>query len=700
MNRIPQTQSRRLRIALLAAAVFINLVINLAAIVPARAQIFQWQPVLNTGDVEAHIEAMKQETGNTTPPKEEKSCNIFTDGVVACAIYAILDVISDWLLAGVVNLVGGLFNTFVDFAFADLASTAFVQVGFGITLGVANMFFVLILLWIAVATIFDFEPYTARSLLPKLIIAALLINFSLAIGNTFIKLSNGIAAIFHQRITGNGQKYMYNLVADAASFAEIQDTTPPNTAPPASAEEIAAIKISAKEMPKSRENDLELGIASRIYKIFISPVFIFVMLAGALFILIRQISLMFLLILGPLAFLFMILPATSGMWSSWWQKLFRWSFFLPAFMFFMFLSLTVGQQLAGAASQGHQAISIWIQYGMTIALMIGSLLVANQMGIYGAGAVNAVGKRMAKGAGKWAGGKAGRMALTPVARVAQKLESSENRFAQGLMKTPFLRRGLQNVAAAEKKQISNFESRLGKFSSPELKRRHEMVGTSKAEKAAIIALLSKRRDTGPDEKDKIPWAAGKNINATIQYMESIGEDTIALKRAVPHFLDDTDKTRRGDGTTERERVIRGLRSEHIDRLDPDFFDDAQSLRYATKHWGSGQYSKMMAFSPNVMAKKFQNAVDGGMPGMTPEEARALQTELIANIRANRSAQQYFKSSPAHGYGYSVPGISDDAPTAAPAPTPAVVVAPEARAPRERIRFDAEGNPIAGDGTTT
>jgi hypothetical protein len=68
------------------------------------------------------------------------------------------------------------------------------------TVGIANMFFVLILLWIAIATIFDFQPYTARQLLVRLIIAALLINFSLAIAGAFINLSNGIARIFYDAL--------------------------------------------------------------------------------------------------------------------------------------------------------------------------------------------------------------------------------------------------------------------------------------------------------------------------------------------------------------------------------------------------------------------------------------------------------------------------------------------------------------------
>ena len=118
-----------------------------------------------------------------------------------CGILKVLN----WILDAVAYIPFSIAETFFGsmvninfyaFSSADNPYMAGVRVGWAITVGVANMFFVLILLWVAIATIFDFAPYTARQLLPKLILMALLINFSLAIGSSFIRLSNGIAGIF------------------------------------------------------------------------------------------------------------------------------------------------------------------------------------------------------------------------------------------------------------------------------------------------------------------------------------------------------------------------------------------------------------------------------------------------------------------------------------------------------------------------
>lgn len=87
------------------------------------------------------------------------------------------------------------------------------QFGWSIVLAIVNMFFVLWLLWIAIGTIFDMESFTARALLPKLIIAALLINFSFPIGTAVIGLGNSIGGIFWNAIEGQGGiKNLYETV--------------------------------------------------------------------------------------------------------------------------------------------------------------------------------------------------------------------------------------------------------------------------------------------------------------------------------------------------------------------------------------------------------------------------------------------------------------------------------------------------------
>src|SRR3989344_9561108 len=75
---------------------------------------------------------------------------------------------------------------FLKFQGGFFENVTIVQTSWAIFRDFANMFFILILIIIAFATIFDWQNYNWKGLMAKFIIAALLINFSLAIGGFLI----------------------------------------------------------------------------------------------------------------------------------------------------------------------------------------------------------------------------------------------------------------------------------------------------------------------------------------------------------------------------------------------------------------------------------------------------------------------------------------------------------------------------------
>ncbi|MBI4132163.1 MAG: hypothetical protein HY474_00855 [Candidatus Sungbacteria bacterium] len=332
------------------------------------------------------------------PTAEAAGCSWYSDGF-GCVFYSILNTLADWVVGWLVNFAGWLFDLAMQFARVDLRQIRFVTIGFGVSLGVANLAFVLILLWIAIATIFDFEPYTAKQLLPKLIIAALFINFSLAIGGAFINLSNGISDIFYNRLTKNQTATIYNSIG---ALTRIGAVTSGQTLVQA---EGAVVKTGQIERPIKRDEIISVATQIKILQLLAAPVLIFVLLAGTIFIIVRQVSLMFLLAFGPFAFLSMILPYTRKFYTDWWEKLAKWSFFLPAFMLFLYVSLAGGAQLAATVGGNTtDPIPVFFQYFLAIALMIGSLIAAEKMSISGAGMVTGWGKGIAKATGGWAKG--------------------------------------------------------------------------------------------------------------------------------------------------------------------------------------------------------------------------------------------------------------------------------------------------------
>jgi hypothetical protein len=78
-----------------------------------------------------------------------------------------------------------------------------VQEGWRIMRDLANAFFILIILWIAFTIIFNFENLGGRKLLVRVVVVALLINFSLAMVSAVFGFTNIIAGIFASKIQGN-----------------------------------------------------------------------------------------------------------------------------------------------------------------------------------------------------------------------------------------------------------------------------------------------------------------------------------------------------------------------------------------------------------------------------------------------------------------------------------------------------------------
>ena len=77
-----------------------------------------------------------------------------------------------------------------------------VQTGWHITRDLANMFFILILLIIAFATVLRIQSYAIQQLWWKVLVAALLINFSLVIAGFVVDFSQILTTFFIKQAIG------------------------------------------------------------------------------------------------------------------------------------------------------------------------------------------------------------------------------------------------------------------------------------------------------------------------------------------------------------------------------------------------------------------------------------------------------------------------------------------------------------------
>ncbi|MSU54879.1 MAG: hypothetical protein EXS48_03575 [Candidatus Staskawiczbacteria bacterium] len=176
-----------------------------------------------------------------------------------------------------------------------------VIIGWPIVRNFGNMIIVLALIVIALATIIRYQAYEAKKLLPPLIIAALLINFSLVICGVVIDASN---IVMKDLLTGGKN----NQVAIVGSFISKSEFT---------------LVTEIMDRPATLEV-LMSDIAGTVFYFVTRGIVTFLFIFLFLF---RIFALWILVILSPLAFACYVLPYTRKMvFDKWLSNFLQWCF--------------------------------------------------------------------------------------------------------------------------------------------------------------------------------------------------------------------------------------------------------------------------------------------------------------------------------------------------------------------------------------
>ncbi len=307
-------------------------------------------------------------------------------------------------LAGIVFSIGGaLITVALGLNKGILSQNSIVLVGWPIVLNFANLGFVLAIIIIAFATIFRSQTYGMKQALWKLIVAALLVNFSLVIAGAFISIADTTTEIFINQATGEGA---IDFSTRLAGLFKAQQY----------------LQAGDAESTQASIQVLEFGgglltfLAQIIFGAGFTLLAALTLLAIAIMLLIRYVVLSILLIIVPLVWLLWIFPATQENWKKWWKEFIRWTFFAPIVSFFMMLAVVAikkypdhvedvvkiavdKQENIGGTLLGGAADLV-----VVMGLLLGGLYAANKMSITFASTAFGA----AQGAGKAFGGWAGR----------------------------------------------------------------------------------------------------------------------------------------------------------------------------------------------------------------------------------------------------------------------------------------------------
>ncbi len=247
-----------------------------------------------------------------------------------------------------------------------------------------NIAFILVLLFSAFATIFQIDKYSYKNILLKLVLMALLVNFSYPITRFIIDFSNVLMYQIFNNL-GGGSGWFVNI----ANHGGLKNIIHPSGDPGL------------------------LYILSAVVFVFILAITFLVI---AMLLVIRTIVLAMLIIFSPVAFTGSIIPALAGKVGSWWDNLFKYAFFGPIMIFMIYVAVSMLANISTSITQSNiqeNAGNQTIQVGLVSAISIFSIPIiilwvglgfAQSLSIAGAGAVTGQGKKFAKWSGKNLGG--------------------------------------------------------------------------------------------------------------------------------------------------------------------------------------------------------------------------------------------------------------------------------------------------------
>lgn len=275
-----------------------------------------------------------------------------------------------------------------------------------------NIMFIFGLIYIGFRTILFSNDSNTKKAVGYLVVAALMINFSLFITKAIIDFSNIAAFQIHNAIIDEGRAQNATLVTGASvSGGEVnQDSVTTTTVGDGDTPSISAAFMNAIDITtyadgsaiKQIRQDAEVisgrfiffGILMMFFMMFAA----FVFAAGAFILITRFVVLVFAMILSPVMFLGMIFPRLGQYGKDWWGIFLKNAFVAPAYLFMIYLSLWAisgisdpdGGSFSGAflTNQAGDQVQngtffIVLYFFVVTGFLIASLYVAKRMSVYG-----------------------------------------------------------------------------------------------------------------------------------------------------------------------------------------------------------------------------------------------------------------------------------------------------------------------------
>lgn len=491
----------------------------------------------NTAHANIYTDATADAIQNYQPDGQD--CSYYDLDVLDCILpglgYAIFETVGT-LLA----VIAWLFNLVVIktvFGFGEfIGNSPGVFAGWGVLRDFSNILLLFGFIFMGIATILDIHSYEVKKTLPRLVIFAVLLNFSLFGASAIVDGANVLGAQLYKDSYTDAQ-------------APCTDTPDGNIYEGGSTKCDRDIGIAGSIMDGSKVATLldpgfnkNFSLGYYLGLSLVATILMVVLLAGAILLLIRAVVLVFLMILSPFGFAGMAIPFLEPYAKRWWNTLLSQSFFAPVYLLLIFIGLEVGATLPSASGSLAQSFSngtaddidMLLIFTVVIGFMIAALMAAKQLGAYGANfATNVATKAVAypfalagrntvgRGAAKlgkkfdqWAGkDKSEKGRLGKSAAWALRFTGGDEVIAGGLKK----------VSSAKVGGFSSFDER--KKESEEFEK-HAKHAAHKAENEAALKKAASDIENGNEETIAAARMTIENLarNMSLHELEEVIKD--------------------------------------------------------------------------------------------------------------------------------------------------------------------------------
>jgi hypothetical protein len=327
-----------------------------------------------------------------------------------------------WILCPVVDLADGLYGWLTSQikSLLSIDKNAYqdpsLEQSWAIFRNVASTLLVLVALAMIAGQVFNFEfmsAYTVKKVLPRLVIAAILIQLSWFIFTTMITIVNDIGLAVYSmllapfNLNGAGSDVV-DLLGNASKSGNL----------------FSGSLVLVGALGAGAAGFVAIGGLAGI--VGLAVVGIFGIMAAIATLILRKILIILLLALAPLALVAWILPGTQKWWDAWWKLFSRLLIMFPLIMALLAAGRIAATILSRNDSGGAvQPFVVIIAYFMPLFLIPATFKFAGGIFASTSARINGLGKQWGRQSGNLAKGKT----IESVGRLAR---NRNNRFTRGL----------------------------------------------------------------------------------------------------------------------------------------------------------------------------------------------------------------------------------------------------------------------------